>query len=222
MDPDDTSWYTFLSFKRAAAALRYRQLRDRSRCIGAGLLLSYALKIHAPRHPLPPRTVPGVNGKPCLPELPGFHFNISHSGDWVVCAVGASPLGVDIERVQRDISAVAQKYYSSSELQHLLSLPLERQAAGLVEIWVLKESYMKATGLGLHLPLHEIEVHWQPEIHIYRAGSPVPFGTGLCSFNDRDYRLGLAVYNQASPPPCRVEPLELEPIVRCLSLQRNE
>ena len=37
-------------------------------------------------------------GKPYIPALPDMHFNISHSGRWIVCAVDSKPIGIDIEK----------------------------------------------------------------------------------------------------------------------------
>ena len=44
-------------------------------------------------------------GKPYLNSQP-YKFNVSHSGDWVVCSVGNSKIGVDIEEIKNiDINA---------------------------------------------------------------------------------------------------------------------
>lgn len=40
-------------------------------------------------------------GKPCIPDLPDAHFNISHSGRWVICAFDSQPIGIDIEKRNR-------------------------------------------------------------------------------------------------------------------------
>ena len=42
-------------------------------------------------------------GKPYLSEHPDFYFNISHSGEYVLCAIDNNPIGVDIEEVVRAI-----------------------------------------------------------------------------------------------------------------------
>ena len=38
-----------------------------------------------------------AKGKPFLPEYPGVHMNLSHSGRYVACAIGEGAVGVDIE-----------------------------------------------------------------------------------------------------------------------------
>jgi 4'-phosphopantetheinyl transferase len=39
-------------------------------------------------------------GKPYLEGQSGMHFNLSHAGDWIVCAVDSSPIGIDVEQIQ--------------------------------------------------------------------------------------------------------------------------
>ena len=200
LDPDQERWKPWLGPERIGALSRFRKKKDRARCTGAGLLLAHALKKHAPEQDVPPLTAAGANGKPYLPQLPEFQFNISHSGRWVICGAGNNPLGVDIEKVHRDISAVARRCYSQRELGCLQTLPPDRQRSALIEIWVLKESYMKATGQGLRMPLKDLEVQLHPELSLTRKGVKVSCAAYLCGFDDRDYRLALTVMD-ASPSP---------------------
>ena len=48
----------------------------------------------------------GPQGKPFLPDHPGFHFNLSHSGDLVAIATGPHPAGIDIERIQENLDVI--------------------------------------------------------------------------------------------------------------------
>lgn len=101
-------------------------------------------------------------GKPYLCceqyNLVGLDFNVSHSGDWlligVVKAQNARPVlfGVDIERSRpkTDIYPILNHYFSPQETSALLSLKAESsQRQRFFDLWALKESYIKATGLGL-------------------------------------------------------------------------
>ncbi|WP_371410601.1 4'-phosphopantetheinyl transferase family protein, partial [Bacillus pseudomycoides] len=38
-------------------------------------------------------------GKPAWEGSDYFFFNISHSGNWIVCIVNNAPVGIDIERI---------------------------------------------------------------------------------------------------------------------------
>ena len=81
------------------------------------------------------------NGKPFFPERPGIHFSISHTKTHVLCALSNSPIGADIES-PRYISRTALGFFASPEELALFE-PLD--------LWVLKESYLKL--LGGTLPL---------------------------------------------------------------------
>ena len=79
------------------------------------------------------------SGKPFFPLRPDVHFSLSHSKTHVLCAVSRAPVGVDIEAPRR-ISERAVKYFCSPEELRLFD-PLD--------LWVLKESYIKLVGLTL-------------------------------------------------------------------------
>lgn len=98
-------------------------------------------------------------GRPDLviPEgCPPLVFNLSHTNGLAVCAVTLNrDLGVDVEDMERDGATVslAHRYFSKAELTALKALPSELQRHRFFELWTLKESYMKARGIGLSLGL---------------------------------------------------------------------
>lgn len=213
LDPDNRDWSGRVDARRAAAVPRFRKRQDRARCIGAGLLLTYAARRNHPDLAVPPRVEPGAYGKPWLPELPDFHFNISHSGKWVVCGVGHRPLGVDIERTGRNSLEVVKRCFSVSEQNHLQSIPQDKRDLTFIELWVLKESYMKATGLGLSMSLKDLQVHIGPPATLEYKGQKVPYGLTLCEFADPEYRLGLAVKKTEFPSSYRIEQVRLDTVL---------
>lgn len=112
----------------------------------------------------------GAKGKPSLNHeqflSTGIEFNLSHSGDWLLIALAqddnkgetantAQPrlsLGVDIERSRASthIYPILNHYFSPIEAEDLLALEGEdAQRQRFFDLWALKESYIKATGLGL-------------------------------------------------------------------------
>lgn len=110
----------------------------------------------------------GEKGKPRLTaaqfERTGIDFNLSHSGDWLLVAIIQQPLqqgmlslelGVDIERCRAStkIHSILNHYFSEPETTALLALPQELQRDRFFDLWALKESYIKAKGLGLALSL---------------------------------------------------------------------
>ncbi len=83
-------------------------------------------------------------------------FNLSHSSEWVVCAIAQFPvIGVDIEHCLRnvDVLRLARRFFSSPEYEDLLSLCGEAQKSRFFDYWTLKESYIKARGEGVSLGL---------------------------------------------------------------------
>lgn len=97
-------------------------------------------------------------GKPFFPEYPNVHFNLSHSGNFVVCAVSDHLVGVDIEQANRVNLELAKRFFHTGELRWLLSLPEEEQKKASCDLWSIKESYMKYIGKGFGLPMKDFEV----------------------------------------------------------------
>jgi 4'-phosphopantetheinyl transferase len=87
-----------------------------------------------------------------------LEFNCSKSVDVVICAVTRGiPVGVDIERVDRRVpQGIAEATFAASEKAALAALPQHEQGKRFYTYWTLKESYLKARGLGLSLPLDPI------------------------------------------------------------------
>lgn len=82
-----------------------------------------------------------------------LYFNISHSGDWIICAVDNKPVGVDIEIIKVINFKIAERFFSSEEYYALMSQPETIQLKYFYMLWTLKESYIKAEGKGLNIPL---------------------------------------------------------------------
>lgn len=103
----------------------------------------------------------GERGKPevSASQNPlGITFNLTHSAKMVSCAVGRSrDLGIDIESVQRDgdYQDLAQSSFSPQECAELARVEKQHFKQRFFEYWTLKESYIKARGLGLAIPLDQ-------------------------------------------------------------------
>lgn len=96
-------------------------------------------------------------GKPWLISHPEIYFNISHSKNLAVCAVGQVPLGIDIEKIRPFKVPLLRKVLSSKE-QELFEEKMsedERQKL-FFKLWTLKESFVKADGCGIRIPLGEV------------------------------------------------------------------
>jgi 4'-phosphopantetheinyl transferase len=91
----------------------------------------------------------------------GLHFNHSHSGQWIVSAISDAPIGVDVEMVCEINLGIAERFFSEQEILDLNMLPLEARMDYFFELWTMKESYIKAEGQGLSLPLSSFTVRKQ-------------------------------------------------------------
>jgi 4'-phosphopantetheinyl transferase len=83
-------------------------------------------------------------------------FNISHTHSLIVLGVTKSrALGVDVENVRtREVSIdIADRFFAPAEVKALAPVPRDRQQDRFFEYWTFKESYIKARGMGLSIPL---------------------------------------------------------------------
>jgi 4'-phosphopantetheinyl transferase len=97
-------------------------------------------------------------GKPFLKNS-DIHFNISHSGEWIVCAVSYCRVGIDIEQIKLiDFVSIASSFFSDIELQDLMEIEETSRLFYFYDLWTLKESYIKAVGKGLSIPLNSFTV----------------------------------------------------------------
>jgi len=133
-------------------AFRYRFERDAYNYVLGRLLLKKGLKDLETKESLLDLTLE-TNDKPILPKT---FFNISHSGDLVVCAVSSNTaLGIDIE-LERSIELKNfRSSFSDKEWQEICES--ERPLSSFFWYWTRKESIIKALGKNLSY-LHEIEI----------------------------------------------------------------
>jgi 4'-phosphopantetheinyl transferase len=87
----------------------------------------------------------------------GLSFNLSHKPGCVACLIGyGRALGVDVEDTaagRPHVLELVERFFSPSEAAELRALSVERQCDRFYELWTLKESYIKARGMGLSLGL---------------------------------------------------------------------
>jgi len=167
-------WLAFVDDARDAALVaRYHALmndaererqrrfvfeRDRHRHLVTRALVRSVLARYARLSPADLAFVANEYGKPALAG--GAHgdlaFNVSHAGGMIALAVSCGgALGVDIEHAapRTSYDELAAHFFAREEADALHALPPERRRQRFFEFWTLKESYIKARGMGLSLPL---------------------------------------------------------------------
>lgn len=97
--------------------------------------------------------------KPIVIKPNEIHFNISHSGSWVVCVVDDNKIGVDVEIVRPINFIIAKKFFSQKEYTYLLNQNEKMKLKYFYRLWTLKESYIKAEGKGMSIPLNSFTIN---------------------------------------------------------------
>jgi len=138
-------------------------------------------------------------GKPSLKHSEVLHFNLSHSGDWVVCAVDEQPVGIDVEEIAPVDLDISKHYFSKDEHEDLLSKP--DQIAYFFTLWTLKESYIKIVGKGLSLPLNSFSIRFKDdnEIRIDAKGKMLKDIFFRQYDIDEKYKMAVCAHNKRFP-----------------------
>jgi 4'-phosphopantetheinyl transferase len=89
---------------------------------------------------------------------PGIHFNISHSGEWVIIGFADQELGVDIEKIDPGFGFqdLLEEHFSTEEKDFIAEATDTRHA--FYYLWTRKEALTKAWGTGLQENLKEVRV----------------------------------------------------------------
>jgi 4'-phosphopantetheinyl transferase len=147
--------------------------RDRRLFLATRALVRTVLSSYATVAPADWRFATSEHGKPRIGSpvvTPPIYFNLANTPGMVVCVVSVAhePLGVDAERIDREAEALglAERYFSASEVRGLRALPACEQPRRFFAYWTLKESYIKARGLGLVLPLDQFSFLVDDEISV--------------------------------------------------------
>lgn len=162
-DVDEAQWVgQIIGNKTREKIGRLKFTNDRKRSLGGQLLVRYALirDKQFPKSQLLFDTY--KNGKPFCKNYPMVHFNVSHSGLWVICAVSDSPIGIDIEKISNADMQVAERFFTKYEYEYLQQQG-KNKAEAFYQLWTLKESYLKYTGDGLSVPLNSFGFVFEDE-----------------------------------------------------------
>ncbi|MDT3293683.1 4'-phosphopantetheinyl transferase superfamily protein [Shewanella sp. SP2S2-6] len=173
--PQTSLAQSWLSDDELAKVARYRDPKAQMKGLQVRAALRAVLSHYADLSPQDWCFEYGAKGKPSLTtalrQQTGLEFNLSHSGDWLLIGVAqfhgveSGLFGVDIERSRpkTDIYSILNHYFSPQETSALLALADEAgQRQRFFDLWALKESYIKATGLGLAQSLKSFAFELKP------------------------------------------------------------
>lgn len=151
-----TSYLQYLSLEEKNRVLRFHKWQDsQASLMGKILLLTELTKAGYSKNILKKISRDRFN-KPHISNAPCF--NISHSGNWVVCAVGweETAIGIDIEEVKQIEIENFDNLFTSNEWKFIKTStsPLEK----FYSLWCAKEAVSKKYGKGLLSSFNKITI----------------------------------------------------------------
>lgn len=137
---------------------RFVYKEDALRCLLGDLLSRYALCKRTGYKSSELKYRINEYNKPLLVTPEHLYFNVSHSGNWAVCAVADKLVGIDVEYIKSIDFKIAERFFTNYEYDNLLKQDPKNQLRYFYTLWTLKESYIKADGRGLSLPLDSFSI----------------------------------------------------------------
>lgn len=165
-DTEYNKWCSQMSEEKQQRVDRFRFKDDRKRTVVGEML---ARKAIAEWCGVTPESIifgKKEHGKPYAKDL-AVEFNISHSGDMVVCAVDDNPVGIDIEQIRPINLKVAKHICTNDEMFYLFGyIPTEQDfcyadnieiLTRFFELWTKREACGKYIGVGLLYQMKEYD-----------------------------------------------------------------
>jgi len=154
----------FLTRQERSGEFRFHFAEDRHRYLLTRALVRTVLSLYAPISPWEWSFVANAYGRPEIANAAvsaaGLSFNVSHTRGLIMMGVSRHrTIGVDTENTKRSSALIEmpKQFYSRDEITELRAEPDDdRRSERLLEIWTLKEAYVKARGVGLSMPLDQI------------------------------------------------------------------
>lgn len=161
------NYYNLLNRDERIKSEKYRFSQDQNMFITARAVLRILSGHYLKKDPIDIVFNYGPYGKPYFQDENSLMFNISHSGSKAILGFGkVAAIGVDIENIKDnfDVLDIAGKFFSQSEIKSLAETSQEEQNRAFFRCWTRKESFIKAKGDGLSLPLDSFSVTLDDDI----------------------------------------------------------
>ena len=145
--------------ERREYVLHFKQPEDQKRSVLAWLLLAYGLRKEYGMEAVP-EVRKTASGKPFFSGKNMPYFNLSHSGDFVGCALHNQEIGLDIQKITEPRDSLIRRVCTPDELASLKS------SLDFCRIWAMKESAVKLTGEGITGNFRDI-LTLHPDMHTH-------------------------------------------------------
>ncbi|HZG18216.1 MAG TPA: 4'-phosphopantetheinyl transferase superfamily protein [Candidatus Bathyarchaeia archaeon] len=149
-------------------------------------------------------------GKPFVTDEPDLHFNLSHSGEWVVCVFHTQPVGVDIEEMISIDFQMAALILSEKEQLVFTQKKQQEQMDYFYTMWTIKESVTKAIGKGLSIPVASIEavLGQNGTFEVMLPSHSQKMCHGRQYDLDPRYKLAVTTFDRQFPADIKIIPLD--------------
>lgn len=184
---------------------------DRLRYAVTRAMVRTVLARYAAVAPVDWRFVANAYGRPAIAPQHGaaceLNFNVSHTRGLIVLGITRlGMLGIDVESLHRAAApGLAERMFSARESTDLRRTPLQERDFRFYEYWTFKESYIKARGMGLSLPLDKFSFSFPDagavKLDIDAELADVPDRWRLWQFQPTaDYLLAVCAESQGDHP----------------------
>ena len=193
-----------LSEEERARVQRFKFERHRRESLASNALMRVALSHDRSNTPQTWQIKLSEYGKPRVEPKGALQFNLSNSVALVVCLVAeGGEVGVDLEPFERSeqILKLAPNAFSPAEQAQLESLTDTQKLDRAISLWTLKESYIKARGMGLSLPLDKFSFLFDAEgirLEIDPSLGDAPERWQFCQVDYAGHRIAVMVDRAAA------------------------
>jgi 4'-phosphopantetheinyl transferase len=196
------SLFQFLPIKRVNKIQLYYKKDDMLRSLISDILIRWIIYKKIGKNIKNIKVGINKNGKPFLKGNINIHFNISHSGSWIICGLDKFPIGVDIEMIKLIDFKIVKRFFSEFEYLEFIKKPDKDKLNYFYEMWTLKESYIKATSKGLRTPLNSFSISFEKnKIEIIIKGEKYFFK----QYNiDKNYKMSICAMKEEFPENVQV------------------
>lgn len=151
-------YYSLMSEEKKRRVDKFRSDNDKKRTVSGEMLCKKAVAEFCSVDEKAIVLKIGENGKPYVENF-DVEFNVSHSGDIVVCAVSSRAVGIDVEKIRAINLSIAKRVCSQKELEFIFGrVPTDSDFSlcdneeilrRFFALWTKKEAYAKCTGKGI-------------------------------------------------------------------------
>ncbi len=150
--------YTAVSDYRRQKTDRLKRRPDKVRSLAAGALFRYGMEQYCSERQKASDWWEKMSENICLdvcgkPYLEGVSFNLSHAGIYATAAIGAKPVGIDVEGGREPSGRIAARFHPEEQ-----SWYKKEGESRFYQLWTAKESVMKRDGRGIAMGLDSFSV----------------------------------------------------------------